>query len=214
MRQEHLKDKVAWAGNVAARAAGAWADAYRPSGPSQPLSARNRYLRLPALFTGLRGKFVQPLEYGQSLAHGLFDSAYTRPGDYIVQDGTIWFIVSQDPLQPTLCARTSRIVSLSRPAAPSATGINSYGGVTPSTATPLATDWPASITGVSGSGQPAAGLPSDSSVPYWTVLLPDVPGIVFLPSDLLLDDLGRSAVVAAAEKTGLGWRLTVKQAIT
>ena len=79
---------------------------------------------------------------------------------------------------------------------------------------PLLTGWPASVIGSSGSGQPSADLPSDSSIPYWTVLLPAVPGIVLLPADLMSDDLGRSAVVSAAELTALGWRLTVKQATT
>jgi hypothetical protein len=31
-------------------------------------------------------------------------------------------------------------------------------------------------------------------------------------SDLMVDDLGRNGVVAAAELTELGWRLAVKQA--
>lgn len=214
MRQDRLKDRLAWGANIAARAAGTWADAFRPSGPNQPLSPRNRYLRIPALFTGFRGKFDRPLSYGEELAYGIFDSAYTQPGDYLVQDGAVWFIVAQDPLQPVLCARTSRTVSVSRPAAPSATGPNSYGGLTTATATRIAADWPACISGASGSGQPSADLPTNSSVPYWTVLLPNIPGVAFLPSDLLLDDLGRQAVVAAGEKTALGWRLTVKQAIT
>ena len=65
-----------------------------------------------------------------------------------------------------------------------------------------------------GGGSPAAELPSDTSVPYWTVLLPAFPGVVLLPADLMTDDLGRNAVVSAAELTGLGWRLTVKQATT
>ena len=55
---------------------------------------------------------------------------------------------------------------------------------------------------------------SDSSIPYWTVLLPAIPGVILLPADLMTDDLGRNAVVTAAELTDLGWRITVKQATT
>jgi hypothetical protein len=79
---------------------------------------------------------------------------------------------------------------------------------------PLLTNWPASVLGASGGGRPDTALPSDSSVPYWTVLLPAMPGVILHPSDLMTDDLGRAAVVAGAELTDLGWRLTVKQAIT
>jgi hypothetical protein len=64
------------------------------------------------------------------------------------------------------------------------------------------------------SPDPSADLPNDTSVPYWTVLLPVIPDVILLPSDLMTDDLGRSAVVAAAELTDLGWRVTVKQATT
>ena len=58
--------------------------------------------------------------------------------------------------------------------------------------------------------EPAQRRPS----PYWTVLLPAFPGVVLRPADLMTDDLGRTAVVAAAELTDLGWRLSVKQATT
>jgi hypothetical protein len=212
MRQARLQDRIGWAGNICARAAGEWADAFRPSGVSDPLNARNRFLRIPVLFTGPQGRFTRPLGYGESLAHGMFDYTYTRPGDYLVQHGATWFIASQEPLLPALCVRTNRTVSFARAAAPAATGVNGYGGITAANVAPLLEAWPASVTGTSGGGEPRAGLPSDSSVPYWTVLLPGVPGVVLLPGDLMNDDLGRSAVVAAAESTELGWRLTVKQA--
>lgn len=214
MRQQRLQDRVSWASNICARAAGEWADAYRPSSTSNPLAPVNRFLRLPALFTGAQGRFTKPQGYGDALAHGIFDYAYTKPGDYLVQGDTTWFIASQRPLLPALCVRTSRVVSFTRPAAPATTGVNNYGGVTAATTTPLLTNWPASVTGSSGSGQPSAQLPGDSGVPLWTVLLPAAPGVVLLPADLMSDDLGRSAAVTAAELTALGWRLTVKQATT
>ncbi len=214
MRQRRLQDRVSWASNICARAAGEWADAYRPSDSSNPIAPVNRFLRLPALFSGAQGHFIRPQRYGDVLAHGIFDYAYTKPGDYLVQGDTTWFIATQQPLLPALCVRTSRLVSFARPAAPTTTGVNSYGGVTAGTMTPLLTNWPASVTGFSGSGQPSAQLPSDSSVPLWTVLFPALPGIVLLPADLMSDDLGRNAIVAAAELTSLGWRVTVKQATT
>lgn len=205
---------MSWASNVCARMTGEWADAYRSSDASEPLAPANRFLRLPVLFTGTKGKFERPQGYGDALADGIFDYAYTRQGDYLVQGDTTWFIAAQLPLLPVLCVRTNRVVSFTRPAAPAVTGVNGYGGVTASGAVPLLTDWPASVIGFSGSGQPTAGLPSDGGVPFWTVLLPASSNIVLMPADLMSDDLGRAAVVAAAELTDLGWRLSVKQAIT
>ena len=101
-----------------------------------------------------------------------------------------------------------------RPAAPTNSGVNTYGGITPATNTPLLTNWPANVTGASGGGMPNANLPTDASVPYWTVLLPAWPGVTLQLSDLMTDDLGRNAVVAAVELSDLGWRVSVKQATT
>jgi hypothetical protein len=209
-----LQDRVHRGLNAAARAVGADTDAYRPSGFSEPMSPGNRFLRLRAAFTARDDRFARANAYGEALWHGIFDAAYTRPGDYLAQADAIWFIAAQQRLLPVLCVQTNRVVSFWRPAAPSSTGVNSYGGVMTETNQVLLTNWPASVLGASGRGRPDTDLPSDSSIPYWTVLLPAVSGVTLLPSDLMTDDLGRNAVVAAAELTDLGWRIAVKQATT
>ncbi|HEX3399902.1 MAG TPA: hypothetical protein VHT74_06220 [Acetobacteraceae bacterium] len=214
MNPTELQDRIHKALNSAARAIGADTDAYRPSGVSEPLAPMNRFLRLRAAFTAEDGRFAHPNAYGDALWYGVFDAAYTRIGDYLVQQDAIWFVAAQQRLLPVLCVQTSRVVSFWRPAAPSSTGVNAYGGVTTETNTPLLTNWPASVLGASGRGHPDTELPSDSSIPYWTVLLPAFPGVVLLPADFMTDDLGRNAVVAAAELTDLGWRVSVKQATT
>ncbi|MDE2516975.1 MAG: hypothetical protein KGL12_13185 [Rhodospirillales bacterium] len=214
MNPDVLQDRIYWGSNVAARQLGGLTDAYRPRDASAPVVAENRYLRLPAAFTGPEGKFIHANPYGSALAYGIFDAAYTRVGDYLTQGADIWFIAAQQPLLPVLCVRTNRTVSFNRAVAPTATGVNAYGGVTAATTTPLLTCWPANVLGASGGGRPEADLPGDSTVPYWTVLLPALPGVVLRTADLMVDDLGRNAVVAAVELSDLGWRLTVKQATT
>jgi hypothetical protein len=214
MDPARLTDRVHRGLNAAARAVGADTDAYRPSGASDPLAPTNRFLRLRVAFTAHDGRFAHPNAYGEALCYGILDAAYTRPGDYLTQAEGVWFIAAQQRLLPVLCVRTNRIVSFLRAEAPSRTGVNQYGGKTTAKSRPLLTNWPASVLGVASRGHPTADLPSDASVPYWTVLLPAVPGVVLLPSDRMADDLGRVAVVAAAELTELGWRITVKQATT
>jgi hypothetical protein len=180
----------------------------------EPLRPANRFLRLRAAFSNMHGGFERPNTYDHSLWNGIFDSAYTRVGDYLVQHSGTWFIAAQQPLMPVLCVRADRIVSFTRPAAPTVSGVNTYGGITAATNTPLLTNWPASVQAASLAGIPSADLPGDSSVSHWTVLLPAQPGVVLLVSDLMTDDLGRNAVVSSAELTKLGWRLSVKQAAT
>lgn len=219
MEQSRLQDRISWGLNITARHIGRNSDVYRPAGPADPLSPVQRILRIHAAFSAPDGKFIRPNGYGNPIWHGIFDSAYTRPGDFLVQDADVWFIAAQQKLLPTLCVQTNRVVSVVRPAAPSSTGLNAYGGISLETVTPVITNYPASVLGASGAGQPAASLPTDTSVGIWTVLLPavsvqDGSPIILRPADLMIDDLGRTAVISGAELTDLGWRLTVKQATT
>jgi hypothetical protein len=132
----------------------------------------------------------------------------------LVQPNGTWFVAAQQPLLPVLCVRADRIVSFVRAAAPTASGVNTYGGVTAATNTSLLTNWPASVRTASSAGPSAAALPGDASVIYWTVLLPAYPKVVLRLADLMTDDLGRNSIVSGAELTDLGWRLSVKQAAT
>ncbi|MDR3536520.1 MAG: hypothetical protein P4L71_08470 [Acetobacteraceae bacterium] len=163
-------------------------------------------------FAPIRGRFEHPTLYGDALRIGIYDALYTRPGDYLVLETGIWFIASQDRFLPSLCVETNRTISIARPGQPLTVGANAYAGITTGTTVGVTGDWPASVLGISGSGINPAGLPTDLSVPYWTVLLPPIPTVTLQVSDLVSDDLGRSGVVAAAELTRLGWRLTVKEA--
>lgn len=214
MDPSRLEDRIHWGLNVAARATGIDTDAYRANGDSDPLASANRYLRLRATFAPEDGQFRRANAYGAVLWQGIFDAAYTRVGDYLVQGRAVWFIAAQQRLLPTLCVRANRVVNFLRPAPPTRSGVNDYGGVVTATNTPLLTGWPASVLGASGRGRPDTDLPTDSSIPYWTVLLPAIGNTVLRPSDLITDDLGRNAVVAAAELTDLGWRITARQATT
>lgn len=211
---KELQDLIHKGLNAAARAIGSETDAFRPSGPVRPLDPANRFLRLQAAFSAHDGSFTQPGKYGDALWYGVFDAAYTRPGDYLAQGESVWFVAAQQRLLPVLCVLTNRVVSFSRPAAPLATGVNDYGGVTATTNLPLLTDWPASVFGTAGRGHPETNLPADTAVPYWNVLLPAVAGVLLRPADFISDDLGRQAVVTSAELTDFGWRVTARQETT
>jgi hypothetical protein len=128
-----------------------------------------------------------------------------------VQKETTWFIAAQERFLPVLCVQTNQVVSFTRPAAQTTTGVNTYGGVTAANVTPLMTGWPASVLLASREGRPLANLPNDVSTSYWTVLLPACPNVFLQNADLMSDDLGRSGVVVTSELTELGWRLAVRQ---
>jgi hypothetical protein len=222
-RAARIEDMVRRGLGRAAIVLGPVAEVYRPASVNlAPLSLSNLVLRMPAAFAPHGGSWAKPQGYGQALWDGLFDGAYTRPGDYIVRkesstgagDGGIWFIAAQQKLLPPLCVRASRVVTFTRTAPAATAGVNGYGGVTTQPRTTVVSAWPASVLDSGVGGKYQADLPTDTSLGDWSVLMPAVPAAVLRAGDFMADDLGRSGVVAAAELSELGWRLNVKQAAT
>ncbi len=212
MHSSRILDLIHWGNNVAARAIGEPTVAYRPDLPWDPLAPKNRFLRIPVLITPVGGGFARPASYGDALRVGIYDASYTQPGDYLVSDSGRWFIAAQDRFLPSLCIETNRVVVISRPGPPLSAGSNGYAGITAGTAVPITGEWPASVLGISESGRNSANLPTDVPTAYWTILLPAIPMVTLRVSDLIVDDLGRNGVIAAAELTRLGWRLMAKDA--
>jgi len=155
-----------------------------------------------------------PVDYATAKWQGVFDASYTQPGDFLVEGQRIFFIAAQQPLLPVLCVRTNRIVSIVRPALQNSIGANSYGGYSAGEASILMSEWPASVLGITGKGEPTAGLPTDQTVPYVEVLLPYVAPVILSPGDMIGDDLGRSIVISTVELSDLGWRITARLATT
>ena len=153
MRIHHLQDRIDKGLGAAARHIGDQYDAFRPATAANPLAAENRYLRLPATFTDENLTFRRPTGYGRAAWSGIFDRAYTKPGDYLSGPAGIFFIAAQQSLLPALCVLTNRTISTARPAAPTAPGINAYGGLLATTATPTRLTNYIASTLASGMGQ-------------------------------------------------------------
>ena len=209
-----LLDRMRWGMNIAARTMGAVTDLYRPRSAKNPLDLSHRILRMHAAFMPRRGNILTTNIHGDALWHGIFDAAYTLAGDYLVQPDRTMFIANQLGLAEPLCVQTNRRVTIARAVPPGLLGANPYGGPIAGNSVVLLENWPASVLGVNDAGKPTAGLPTDMSVPFWTVLMPAWRDVIIQSGDLFSDELGRSAVVGASELTDLGWRLTVKQAST
>ena len=209
MSQTRLRDRVQRGFGIAARKLGGLYDAHRPSGPVGPVSYATKFLRLNAAFTAGTKDFTRPPAFGNVLRWGMFDSAYTRAGDYLVGEDGTFFIAGQQDYAPPLCVRTERMIDVIRPQAPSADA--GYGGISSSTVEPVLSGWPAAIVAVGTGGRSAgAGLVADAHVGGWVVMLPVLP-VSPLRADLLSDDLGRGFVVNSAERSEQGWRMLVTQ---
>ncbi len=209
-----LQDRFYLSLGLSARHIGQSTDVFRPSGPMQPLAKQNRFLRLSATFTSSYGKFSRVNEYGDALWFGIFDASYTRCGDYLVADHATFFVASQAPLLPVLCVRTNRVVSITQPNMLTGAVGNAYGGYTQGGSISLMEGWPASIFGASKTSRSTTDLPTDQMVPFWNVLVPAPAGVLLSPGDIIMDDLGRTAIISGSELTDLGWRLSARMATT
>jgi hypothetical protein len=216
MNSRTLQDRLYRAAGRAARHIGAPVDLLRPDNPRAPLSPANRILKLHATFLPIGGRHTRPVVFGDNLWEGVFDAAYTRPGDILhsVETGEIHFIAAQQPLLPVLCVRASRRLDISRAAAASTPGLNAYGATVTATEAVLAKAWPAAIVAGGGQGTGQSGIAADVPAGTWQVLLPVSLNVALRIGDRLTDDLGRIAVIATAELTDLGWRLQAQQANT
>lgn len=203
-----LQDRISRGLGVAARRIGSPHEVFRPSGPLAPLTRDKRLVRLHASFSAEDARFDKPAAYGRAVWWGVFDAAYTQPGDYLVGAHGTFFVAAQQPLLPVLCVQANRTVSVGRPGAPSG-GVGGYGGVQPAATAPLLLGWPASVLGVAAGT--AGVLPGDGGLGTVTVLLPSLP-VALRTGDLIEDDLGRTLVAGLVEETALGWRLVARHA--
>ena len=209
MDAQHLKDVIARGLGAAARHIGTDCDAFRPVAADRPMALVNRYIRLPAAFATEQGSFRQPVGYNQAGWSGVFDTAYTQPGDYLQSGNKIYFIAAQQDLLPSLCVLTNRVLSIARATSLQGVGAMGYGGITRDTLTPVLTDWPASV--LAGGTGGSDDLPGEAGVAHWNTLRPPTP-VRIRPADLIRDDTGASYVVISTELSSLGWRLLAKQA--
>ncbi|HVJ54880.1 MAG TPA: hypothetical protein VM689_20640 [Aliidongia sp.] len=183
---------------------------FRPAGPFDPMSGPPLGI-LPVLF-GQDDRLQSPNLYGNAVWHVWIDGTATEVADILIGDRT-FFIVAQQPLLPILAVEAPRTVDVSRPFHQTRIGFSPiYGGTIPALETVIMRQWPASILQGGGGDSANAALPDEVRALGWSMLLPQVPGVVLRPSDVVSDELGRRYTIASAELTSFGWRLTIHQA--
>lgn len=215
MDAERVQDSVHRGLGRAGRAVGHWCEVFRPRGAAHPLEAGNMVLRLQAAFSAPGGRFARPQGMGRAWWEGVFDAAYTRPGDYLRRretrpgegDGGVWFIAAQQKLHPVLCVQANRVIDLLRAPAPRLPGLAAYGGREGAEEVKLR-GWPVAMLPAGTGSAEDAGLPERGGG-GWTVLLPAC-GVAPRAGDVVRDDLGTRAAVAQADLQGAVWRLRLR----
>lgn len=157
--------------------------------------------------------YSRPNKYAKPTWYALVDGTKTQVGDYLIGAAGTFFIAAQQPLLPILAVECNRTLSFARPQTQAQFGaVANYEGNTPTTQTPLATGWHASVLQGTKGEKNEVGLPSDVRTPWWAILLPAIPGVTLQSGDLVSDDIGRRYILSSVELTDLGYRCTAMQA--
>jgi len=183
---------------------------FRATSASNPLSS-TALQTLPVSFT-TNFSYSAPNRYGKADWLGLFDARQFAVGDFLVgRQGTFFIAAMQDTL-PILCVQTNRTVDVLRVGMDPGVGLGSWSGGRRAGEAPIMQGWPASILQGTKGETNDVKLPQDIKTPWWAILLPAWPGVVFRTSDIVRDDLDRKYVISSAELTDMGWRITAMQA--
>jgi hypothetical protein len=213
-----IQDKI-WKGNGrAASVLGQSYEFYRPSAGLTPLVWRdphtgllnNPIVTLKVALNAEDMKFSRPNKYGKPTWYALFDGKDVKSGDYLVGPQGTFFIAAMQYLLPILAVECNRVVTLSRPAERTGVDDTSYSGMQNEVA--YVTGVPCSILQGTKGEKGDTSLPSDTKMPWWSILLPAAGDLKF--GDLATDDLGRRYVLSSTELTDLGYRLTAMLAMS
>ena len=206
-----------WRGYAkAAQRIGADYQFYRPASGAFPGSA---IAMLPVSLNAEDMKYGRPNKYGKPTWFALVDATGLRAGDYFVGPQGTFFLAAIQPLLPILAVECNRTVSLSRVQAPSGVGAQGYSGMTARNEIAYASGVPCSILQGTKGEKGDAGLPGDTRLPWWSILMPasadaSLDGSPVNYGDLITDDLGRRYTVSSTELTDLGYRLTAALAVS
>ena len=204
MDASKLQNIIARGMGVAARKVGAQFTVFRPNGPNTPTDSRNRIIRLNAVFQSANGSSSQTA-HAAAIWRGIFDSCYTRPGDYLVGADQTFFVGTSLPMEAPPCVVTNAVVDVVRPSFAAQGG---YSGLYAAAGESVLTGWPASL--IEDSGSMATVKAGSPSYGRWTVLLP-LSACELRAGDVVTNQSGSSLTVVSAEGNLLGWKLLARQ---
>lgn len=210
MDAQQLAAKVNQGNGKAAKRLGSTARHYRAVSPFSPLDAQP--LRELSASFATDYHYARAVRFGQATRIGIFDAEGFEAGDIMVSTGGTFFVAAMPLLQPVLCVRTERLVSIRRTAqAGSDSGLQDYSGTTAASEKLMMSGWPASILLSRGGEHSPLKLPGETRSAWHNILMPAFRGLSLHAGDFVTDEAGQRYVVSGTELTDMGWRLTALQ---
>lgn len=212
MDGERLQQRVYSGYEKAARRVGLAYSQYRPTTATNPISSGFLLGEVKIAVTSDGFAFNTHESHGENTANLLADGRELEVGDYLVRGDRTYFVGSMGHIRPIMAVRCNEVLTLKRPAPPLLNGLNTYGGDIRPDELIIATAWPASSS-MLGNGKTNEPLPSDAGTGRRRILLPAIPGVTVLHSDIFENALTQRYTVMSAELTELGWRVDTMQAV-
>jgi hypothetical protein len=190
---------------------GAACQQYRPSGTGNPLATQFGTVMV-AIDTTAALTFKSPRQRAKPESwYAACDLTLIRAGDYLVTPTSdTYFVGAVDAFAPARLINCNAVVSIWRPGAMTP-GPGFYGGdVATAGENLLATTWPCAMVQGTKGERGEVGLPGDTRLPWFSVLLPTIPGVQLRHGDVLVDTqvIPARYTVSSIELTPLGWRLS------
>jgi len=207
MDAHQLAAKVNQGNGKAAKHLGGIARHYRATSPFYPLEAQP-LRQISASFATDYG-YRRAARFGQATCIGIFDAEGFGTGDMLVSGEGTFYVAAMPLLQPILCVRAERLVSIRRTAQTgNDAGLQDYGGTTAANEKLIMSGWPASIL-LSRTGERSPNrLPAETRSAWHSMLMPAFRGVSLHAGDFVTDDSGLRYVISGTELTDMGWRLT------
>lgn len=209
----YVQDKIYYGYSQAAKRLGLQFDVYRSVTPVDPIVPVNLVANVFSSFN-VSWSYMKANKYGNAVYQACVDGRVIQLYDYLVGNGQIWFIASWKTTQIILpilainCNHTVKIERAAQDVTPDSDQYSGYNAVQPEI---LAAGLPCSILFSNKGTRNPEKLPTDTNLGFWTVLLPNLGGVVYKNRDIITDETNARYSVTTAELTDLGWRIAAQQ---
>lgn len=160
-------------------------------------------------------------EYGKPEWYVAYSRAGPSVGDYLASSSETYFIVDQADLTPSKVIKCNLTVDFYRvqaspPISNSAADIRNFQQANTQNKSHgeiMASGFPIAIISGSRGEKAVLELPDEGRQPWWTVFVPEIPGVFFRTDDQFVDTTNNIRyVISTPEHSHLGWRLTAQLA--
>jgi hypothetical protein len=169
--------------------------------------------QLAAIDNKVPVSLVYPPTIANRSCYALTDRTTLQIGDYLLWEGTTYFVATLGDVQVPTVIRCDRVMTVTRPGAPAA-GSGYYGGDLTATETPVLTSWPAAVMEGTKVEKGDTALPGDVRLSMVKMLMPlTAPQIMF--ADVMMDDLPQPSryIVSQVVASTLCMQITAYQAV-